>query len=114
MIDHPNKQTPTSSRRIRTLGLVALGVIAGVGGTLLLRPGAKHEHVATGATAPKTQMYQCPMHPQIIMDHPGTCPICGMTLVPMESNAPKEKGKLAFYRSPMNPSLTSQVPIDRK
>ncbi|MGC8698508.1 MAG: heavy metal-binding domain-containing protein, partial [Halothiobacillus sp.] len=26
--------------------------------------------------------YTCPMHPQIIEDHPGTCPICGMTLVP--------------------------------
>ncbi len=26
--------------------------------------------------------YTCPMHPQIIEDHPGHCPICGMTLVP--------------------------------
>jgi Cu(I)/Ag(I) efflux system membrane fusion protein len=51
------------------------------------------------------------MHPQIIMDHEGTCPICGMTLVAMESDAPKGKGKLVFYRSPMNPSLTSQVPM---
>jgi membrane fusion protein, copper/silver efflux system len=25
--------------------------------------------------------YVCPMHPQIVKDHPGTCPICGMTLV---------------------------------
>lgn len=25
--------------------------------------------------------YTCPMHPQIIEDHPGTCPICGMDLV---------------------------------
>jgi Cu+-exporting ATPase len=24
--------------------------------------------------------YTCPMHPQIIQDHPGNCPICGMTL----------------------------------
>ncbi len=24
--------------------------------------------------------YTCPMHPQIIRDHPGNCPICGMTL----------------------------------
>ncbi|MCE5300284.1 MAG: efflux RND transporter periplasmic adaptor subunit [Spirochaetia bacterium] len=28
--------------------------------------------------------YTCPMHPQIIQDHPGSCPICGMTLVPVE------------------------------
>ena len=25
--------------------------------------------------------YTCPMHPQIVQDKPGTCPICGMTLV---------------------------------
>jgi Cu+-exporting ATPase len=25
-------------------------------------------------------IYTCPMHPQIQQDHPGNCPICGMTL----------------------------------
>lgn len=30
--------------------------------------------------------YTCPMHPQIIRDKPGTCPICGMDLVPMSSS----------------------------
>ncbi len=28
------------------------------------------------------QKYTCPMHPQIIQDSPGNCPLCGMTLVP--------------------------------
>jgi len=27
--------------------------------------------------------YTCPMHPQIVKDEPGQCPICGMDLVPM-------------------------------
>ena len=26
--------------------------------------------------------YTCPMHPEIVQDHPGTCPICGMALEP--------------------------------
>lgn len=26
--------------------------------------------------------YTCPMHPQIVQDHPGSCPICGMSLEP--------------------------------
>ena len=29
----------------------------------------------------KGEIYTCPMHPQIISDRPGTCPICGMDLV---------------------------------
>lgn len=27
-------------------------------------------------------IYTCKMHPQIALDHPGDCPICGMTLIP--------------------------------
>lgn len=26
--------------------------------------------------------YTCPMHPEILQDHPGSCPICGMALEP--------------------------------
>jgi len=29
------------------------------------------------------QMYTCPMHPEIVRDGPGSCPICGMALEPM-------------------------------
>ena len=35
--------------------------------------------------------YTCPMHPQIVQDHPGTCPICGMALEPMMPSAEDEK-----------------------
>ena len=41
-----------------------------------------------GATtvAEKKVLYTCPMHPQIIRDRPGVCPICGMTLVVIPSS----------------------------
>ena len=29
-------------------------------------------------------LWHCAMHPQIIRDHPGNCPICGMELVPFQ------------------------------
>jgi len=29
----------------------------------------------------QTKKYTCPMHPQIVQDKRGNCPICGMTLV---------------------------------
>jgi len=34
----------------------------------------------------ETTKYTCPMHPQIVKDAPGSCPICGMDLVAMQSN----------------------------
>jgi Cu2+-exporting ATPase len=42
---------------------------------------------------PKLQVdtqYTCPMHPEIIRDEPGNCPICGMDLVSMEPSDSEE------------------------
>ena len=33
-----------------------------------------------------TEQYTCPMHPQIVRNEPGSCPICGMDLVPMATD----------------------------
>jgi RND family efflux transporter MFP subunit len=55
------------------------------------------------------QLYTCPMHPQIIQDHPGDCPICGMKLVPVKKEE-KRKEKKIMYRSSMNPKETSDRP----
>jgi Cu+-exporting ATPase len=35
------------------------------------------------AMADQTMDYTCPMHPQIVQNEPGNCPICGMTLEPL-------------------------------
>jgi len=37
--------------------------------------------------APEGTIWTCPMHPQIRQDHPGSCPICGMALEPLEPTA---------------------------
>jgi hypothetical protein len=34
----------------------------------------------------KKQKYTCSMHPEIVMEHPGNCPKCGMKLVPVKEN----------------------------
>ena len=34
--------------------------------------------------------YTCSMHPQVVRDHPGKCPICGMDLVPMNASGNKD------------------------
>ncbi|GAO45474.1 putative RND-type efflux pump membrane fusion protein [Flavihumibacter petaseus NBRC 106054] len=38
------------------------------------------------AKSKKKQTYTCSMHPQIVQEAPGTCPICGMDLVPFDKN----------------------------
>ena len=38
--------------------------------------------------APAGYYYTCPMHPQIVEDKPGQCPICGMNLVKKEGTPP--------------------------
>ncbi|SCW81284.1 Cu+-exporting ATPase [Rhizobium mongolense subsp. loessense] len=39
---------------------------------------------------PKGTQYTCPMHPEIVSDHPGDCPKCGMALEPMGIPPAKE------------------------
>ncbi|WP_233350491.1 efflux RND transporter periplasmic adaptor subunit [Henriciella barbarensis] len=61
----------------------------------------------------ETQRYTCPMHPHYISTDPdGTCPICGMDLVPAQH--PQEpsgsKGEILYYKHPMGKPDTSPVP----
>ncbi|BBL80351.1 hypothetical protein RxyAA322_22050 [Rubrobacter xylanophilus] len=36
--------------------------------------------------------YTCPMHPEVVQDEPGTCPKCGMDLVPREAQQEQDGG----------------------
>lgn len=40
------------------------------------------EAEAAGELAERSTRYTCPMHPEVLRDEPGSCPICGMNLVP--------------------------------
>ena len=54
--------------------------------------------------------YTCPMHPQILEDHQGSCPICGMTLVKRSGQASEGSGiSLNTVLQPVNSSVISTV-----
>ncbi|WP_424934725.1 heavy metal translocating P-type ATPase [Amaricoccus macauensis] len=58
---------------------------------------------------PGTQ-YTCPMHPEIVRDEPGSCPICGMALEPMvPSDEPSHE--LVDFTRRMWISAAAAVPL---
>jgi membrane fusion protein, copper/silver efflux system len=93
------------------MALVAVGSAASYFGWSLSRVGSE-------ASA---QQYYCPMHPQIVQDHRGECPICNMTLVPRPAGPVKPSASMqpaaatqpagpGKYWCPMHPQVTSDDP----
>ncbi len=82
----------------------------------------EHQQEGQRAAAQETegdQLWTCGMHPNVIRDEPGNCPICGMKLTPLKgstqaasSSADGEKGKgeILYWRAPMDPSYISDKP----
>ncbi len=56
--------------------------------------------------------YVCPMHPSVVRDAPGQCPICSMTLVPRESIATSEPAAVAAPAGGAPASPAGMVPIE--
>ena len=60
--------------------------------------------------APANVQYTCPMHPEIVRDTPGACPICGMALEPMlPSDEPSHE--LTDFTRRMWISAAAAVPL---
>jgi len=116
--------------RRRRLWLVRLAIAFLAIGTLaagMLAAGCGRS-TGSGRTASRQhQQYHCPMHPTYVSDRPGDCPICGMKLVPIEPKESKASAgpsapegaataaagprRVLYYRNPMDPSVTSPVPM---
>jgi len=103
-----------TNRTIMVVGLLAVTTLA----VLLLVNACGRSEGGAAAKAP----YHCPMHPAVVSDQPGDCPICGMRLVPIETaqavattapasaRAAARSGKVTKYRSTMNPGEVSDRP----
>lgn len=71
----------------------------------------KDPHAALKSEA-VPDIYTCPMHPEIIRDKPGNCPICGMTLVKKEKGGQKSTDvELESLLKPTNEFVISSIPV---
>jgi Cu(I)/Ag(I) efflux system membrane fusion protein/cobalt-zinc-cadmium efflux system membrane fusion protein len=109
------EQKPKSASPLRTIAITALVTLALSGaayhyfGDALLNV---QRHLAAAPVAREAQaeetVYVSPMHPWIVSDEPGQCPICGMDLVAKRDgpNAAESSGErtIAYWRAPMNPA----------
>jgi RND family efflux transporter MFP subunit len=80
--------------------LLGLLFIAAIGGVLPVGC-SKGVEVARQPT-----LYTCGMHPQVVQDHPGNCPICGMKLTPVRKSDAGQAGT--------NPSAIAVDPVTRQ
>ena len=74
---------------------------------------------SSGEGSETGELWTCPMHPHILEEEPGQCPVCGMDLV-LAAGASASQGRdngsfgeepeIIFYRNPMDPTITSPVP----
>lgn len=82
--------------------------------------GSPTETASAGKAAASAELYTCGMHPQVVHEGPGTCPICGMDLVPVDrggaSQAPAApratsgERKIKYWVAPMDPTYISDKP----
>jgi len=97
--------------------LLAVVALCGVGAVAYgalgkwLSPGMRQGPSAEELTA-IAQGYICPMHPQIISDHPGKCPICGMDLV--KSGAPLHRHDLQVDPTALSNLGVRLIAVERK
>ena len=64
-----------------------------------------------GAMGNMSGQYTCPMHPAVLNDGPGVCPICGMALDPMDAAGEVDESELRDMTKRFSIALILTVPV---
>jgi Cu(I)/Ag(I) efflux system membrane fusion protein len=87
------------NKYVQFILLIAAGILIG----WIIKPSTKSStENASGdviTALAKEQIWTCSMHPQIRMNEPGQCPICGMDLIPLNSSGSDEDSPMAISMS---------------
>jgi Cu+-exporting ATPase len=70
-----------------------------------LRPKSQNKSVDSSVE------YTCPMHPEVVQDHPGNCPICGMALEPKNIEAKVDDSEYKDMRLRLWIGLAFSIPV---
>jgi Cu+-exporting ATPase len=62
-------------------------------------------------TAPAGTQYTCPMHPEIVQDGPGSCPKCGMALVPIAGTGKADDSELRDLTRRLWAGIALSIPL---
>ena len=89
----PGKAFATSAATVSALAAVRLAMVS----------------FATPASA-RAKTYICPMHPEVVKDGKGSCPICGMDLVPKEETPSAPAAAHEIWICPMHPEIRQDHP----
>jgi membrane fusion protein, copper/silver efflux system len=92
----------------------SLITIAGIfiGWILFHSPSKSEDNQEIQAQKNKSAIWTCSMHPQIRMNEPGKCPICGMDLIPLSQiSTPADSGAIQFSEEAVQLAnvMTSEV-----
>ncbi len=68
-------------------------------------------HKKKQKAAPKNALYTCPMDPEIIQEGPGTCPVCGMALEPMDGVSEGPNYELEDFTRRLWVSIGAAIPL---
>ena len=84
-------------------------------GWLLFHSNNKTTNEQKSTVESKKQIWTCSMHPQIHLDHPGKCPICGMELILLQNAGAKvDSNAVVFSKEAMELANVSTSVVSRQ